>query len=304
MAQAAATEVGPPSARRAGLRAPALPPWTILAFGALWAIVVVVPLVLTIVYSLLRQGQIGVEWHFSTGGYEGLVQYDRDQTILRTLRIALTTTAIEFMIAFPAAYWLAKRVRRRWLSIAILVLLTVPFFLNEDSRTVVWQAVYNRTGLINTLLHDIGLIDQPISGLLFSELSIYLGLMPIYFATMLFPIWLSITLIDDEYIEACRDLGGSWVDLMKDVVGPLAAPGVIAGFIFTLVPMLGDTVVPRLLGGGNVVMISGTVQGLVTVFQYPLTAAISVLITGVVVLLLGLLLRAGALRGGFAAVRR
>lgn len=304
MAQAAATGVGPPSARRPGRRAPALPPWTILAFGALWAVVVVVPLVLTVVYSLLRQGQIGVEWHFSTGGYEGLVQYDRDQTILRTFRIALTTTAIEFVIAFPAAYWLAKRVRRRWLSIAILVLLTVPFFLNEDSRTVVWQAVYNRTGLINTLLHDVGFIDQPISGLLFSELSIYLGLMPLYFATMLFPIWLSITLIDDEYIEACRDLGGSWVDLMKDVVGPLAAPGVIAGFIFTLVPMLGDTVVPRLLGGGNVVMISGTVQGLVTVFQYPLTAAISVLITGVVVVLLGLLLRAGALRGGFAAVRR
>ena len=73
---------------------------------------------------------------------------------------------------------------------------------------------------------------------------------------------------------------------------------------FTLVPMLGDTVVPSLLGGGNVVMISATVQSLVTAFQYPLVAATAVLITGTVVILLALLLRVGSLRGGFAAVRR
>jgi ABC-type spermidine/putrescine transport system permease subunit I len=295
---------GSPSRVSQRQRQPVLPPWSILLFAIAWAAVVVVPLVLTLLYSFLRQGLIGVEWHFTTDAWQGITQYDRDQTIIRTLRIALITTAIEFVIAFPTAYWLAKRVRSRLVSIGVLVLLTVPFFLSEDSRTVVWQAVYSRTGLVNTVLQDVGVIHQPISSLLFSEFSLYLGLIPIYFATMLFPIWLSITLIDDEYIEANRDLGGSFIDLMKDLVIPLAAPGIIAGFIFTLVPMLGDTVVPSLLGGGNIVLISGTVQNLVTTFQYPLTAAISLCVTGVVVILLLLLLRVGALRGGFVAVRR
>jgi ABC-type spermidine/putrescine transport system permease subunit I len=281
-----------------------LPPWSLLVFGIAWAVVVLVPLVLTLIYSFLGQGQIGVEWHFTTSAWQGITEYGRDQTLIRTLRIALIATAIEFVLAFPAAYWLAKRVRSRVFTVGVLVLLTVPFFLSEDSRTVVWEAVYSRTGLVNTVLGDLGIINHPLSNLLFSEFSLYLGLIPIYFAPMFFPIWLSITLIDQEYIEANRDLGGTFVDLMKDLVIPLAAPGIIAGFIFTLVPMLGDTVVPSLLGGGNIVLISGTVQDLVTTFQYPLTAAISICVTGVVVVLLLLLLRFGGLRGGFTAVRR
>jgi ABC-type spermidine/putrescine transport system permease subunit I len=286
------------------LRRPALPPGTILVFGALWALVVVVPLVLTGIYSFLTQGPIGPEWTFTTHAYETLPDFGRGETILRTFRIALTVTAIEFAIAFPTAYWLAKRVRSRVLAVSILVLLTVPFFLSEDSRSVVWQAVYSRNGLINTVLQDIGVVDHPIASLLFSELSLYLGLVPVYFATMLFPIWMSMTLIDDEYVEATRDLGATWFDLMKDVVVPLAAPGIVAGVIFTLVPMLGDTVVPSLLGGGNVVLVSSTVQSLVTAFQYPVTGAIAVVITGAVVILLAVLLRVNALRGGFGAISR
>src|SRR3954469_22417120 len=139
--------------RRAAL--PALPPWTILAFGAFWALVVVVPLVLTVIYSFLSQGLIGPEWTFTTHAYSTLPDFGRGETVLRTFRIALEATAIEFVLAFPTAYWLAKRVRSRLLAVTILVLLTVPFFLSEDARTVVWQAVYSRNGLINTVLQDV-----------------------------------------------------------------------------------------------------------------------------------------------------
>lgn len=276
----------------------------ILIFGVLWAALVVTPLVLTLIYSFLRQGQIGAEWHFSTDAWRGLTQYGRGHTLLHTFEIALITTAIEFVVAFPAAYWLAKRVRNKALNISVLALLTAPFFLSEDSRTVVWQSVYSRNGLVNTALENLGVINHPISSLLFTETSIYLGLLPIYFGTMFFPIWMSLVLIDDEYIEATRDLGGSYFDLVKDILFPLAAPGMIAGFIFTLVPILGDTVVSSLLGGGQVVMISDTVQSLVYNFQYPVTAAISIVITGVVALLLLVLMRSRALRAGFVDLRR
>lgn len=283
------------------IRRPAIP---ILIFAVVWAALVVTPLVLTLIYSFLRQGQIGAEWHFSTDAWRGLTQYGRGQTLVRAFRIGLIVTLIEFFVSFPAAYWLAKRVRSKVLNIAVLALLTAPFFLSEDSRTVVWQSVYSRNGLVNTTLEHIGIINHPISSLLFSETSIYLGLLPIYFGTMFFPIWMSLVLIDDEYIEATRDLGGSYFDLVKDILLPLAAPGIIAGFIFTLIPILGDTVVSSLLGGGQVVMISDTVQSLVYNFQYPVTAAISIVITGVVALLLLLLMRSRALRAGFVDLRR
>jgi spermidine/putrescine transport system permease protein len=280
------------------------PAWPIVIFSVGWAFLVATPIVLTLIYSFLRQGEIGVEWHFSTDAWRGLTQYGRSETLIRTFRIALITTLIEFLVAFPAAYWVAKRLRNKLANVVVLVLLTAPFFLSEDSRTVIWQSVYNRAGLVNVVLENAGLIDHPISSLLFTETSIYLGLLPIYFGTMFFPIWMSMVLIDDEYIEAARDLGGSYFDLVKDVLLPLAAPGIIAGFIFTLVPILGDTVVPSLVGGGQVVMISDTVQSLVTNFQYPVAAAISIVLTGVVAILLLFLLRARALRSGFVDLRR
>jgi spermidine/putrescine transport system permease protein len=260
--------------------------------------------VLIAVYSLLRQGTIGAEWHFSLDGYKGLVQYNREQVILRTLKIGLIATTLLFILVLPTAYWLAKCLRSDRLRVALLVLLTVPFFLSEDSRSVIWQSVYNRTGLINTVLEQMNIVQHPISALLFTEWSIYLGMIPIYFAPMFFPIWLAMTLIDDEYIEAARDLGGSWLDLMKDIVLPLAAPGVVAGFLFTFVPMMGDAVVPRLLGGGTVAMISGAVQDLVTSFQYTVTAALSVVLSAIVAVLVVLLMRLRVLRGGFLVVKR
>jgi ABC-type spermidine/putrescine transport system permease subunit I len=280
------------------------PHLSVAVFSVAWAWLVVGPIVLTLIYSFLQQGELGIEWHFSWSAWSSLGDYGRGTTIIRTFRIALICTAIEFVVAFPAAYWVAKRLRSKPVTIGILVLLTAPFFLGEDSRTVVWQSVYNRNGLLNVALEHLGVIDHPISSLLFSETSIYLGLLPLYFGSMFFPIWMAMTLIDDEYIEASRDLGGSYFDLMKDIILPLAAPGIIAGFIFTLVPMLGDTVVSSLLGGGQVVMISDTVNSLVTNFQYSVTAAISLVITGVVAFLLIGLLRSRALRHGFVDLRR
>jgi spermidine/putrescine transport system permease protein len=271
---------------------------TVGLFVLLWVGLVVVPLALTIAYSVLQKTFFGVQLHVTSQGYSELFAYGRDQTIIRTFKIAAAVTSIEFVVAFPTAYWLAKRVRSRFVSVSILVLLTVPFFLSEDSRTVIWRSVYDRHGLVNTLLEKAGLVHAPISSLLFSELSVYLGLVPIYFATMMFPIWLSMTFINDEYLEAARDLGASTPEMLVDIVLPLAAPGVITGIIFTFVPMLGDSVVPTLLGGGNVQVIGNLIQDLVTVFQYPVAAALSITICAIAAALLAFLIRAGSLRKG------
>lgn len=286
-----APAVRSPDVRKSALRALRSPVWLWVLLGGAWAFLVIAPLVLTAVYSFLQPTGIGVRWNPTFDAWRGLTQYGRGATIIRTLRIGLITTAIEFVIAFPIAYWLAKRVKKRIILVPVVVLLTVPFFLSLDSRTVVWTSAFSTNGLVNSALMSIGLISHPITSLLYSQQAIYLGLLPLYFSEMFFPLWLAMAFIDDEYIDAARDLGASYLDVLRDVVLPFAAPGIIAGFIFTLIPILGDTVVSTLMGGGQVVMVSDTILQLVNAFQYPLTAAFAITITGAVAIVLVILTR-------------
>jgi spermidine/putrescine transport system permease protein len=281
-----------------------MPGWSWVALGCCWGVLVVVPLALMAIYSFLEPSGIGVRWHFSTSAWRGLLEFGRGETIIRTLEIGLLTTAVEFALAFPIAYWLAKRVKQRIITVSVVVLLTVPFFLSLDSRTVVWTATYSTHGLVNSALMGIGVTSHPITSLLYSKLSIYLGLIPLYFSEMFFPLWLAMTFIDDEYIDAVRDLGGTYVDELRDVILPLAAPGIAAGFVFTLIPILGDTVVSSLMGGGQVVMMSDTIMQLVNAFQYPLTAAFAMALTGMVVVLMALVLRLAGSRASGLGIER
>ena len=106
---------------------------------------------------------------------------------------------------------------------------------------------------------------------------------------MALPIFLTMTLIDDELIHAARDLGAAPARVFFDVIRPLAMPGIVAGIIFTFVPMLGETVVPQLLGGGQVNMLGGSITSLMTVLNYAVAAALSVMVLVILATLLLLL---------------
>ena len=208
---------------------------------------------------------------------------------IRTVRLAFTITALELLIALPFSIWLSKGLRSPVVKALTMALLTVPFFLSMSSRTIVWRSVLGRTGLLNSLLMHLGIVDQPLDWMLFSEFSVYIGLIGPSFPTMVFPMCLAINLIDDEYIEAARDLGGTPWRVFLDVVLPLAMPGIVAGIIFTFVPMLGETVVPALLGGGQVTLLGASIQSLLTILNYSVAAALAVLVLGILALLLVIL---------------
>jgi ABC-type spermidine/putrescine transport system permease subunit I len=170
-----------------------------------------------------------------------------------------------------------------------LSLLTIPFFVGLASRTIVFRPVLGRNGAINTLLIDFGLTSQPVDALLFSEFSVHLGLLGPSFPTMILPIFLAMSLIDDDLIEASRDLGGSPWRVFIDVILPLSMPGVVAGIVFTFVPMLGETVVPQLLGGANVPMLGPSISSLVSNMNYPAAAALSVIVLLILIVLLAVM---------------
>lgn len=272
-------------------RGNAIPPsrWLLWLVVAFWLAAVLVPVGSLLLWSLLRLENYRFVWDFNLDAYAQVLGSGRYEVTLTTLRIAGTVTLIELLISVPVALWLAKGVKSQAVKAMALALLTIPFFISLAARTIVFRPVLGRFGPVNTLLVDLGLVEQPLDWLLFSEFAVHLGLLGPYFPTMVLPIFMAMSLIDDDLIEASRDLGASSYRVFMDVILPLSMPGIVAGIIFTFVPMLGETVVTHLLGGANVTMLGASISSLARVLNYPVAAALSVIVLLILAALLGLM---------------
>ncbi len=244
-----------------------------------------VPLVGLVVFSFLSSKGVRVVFDPNLDAYLNLFESGRWAVILRTVRIAATVTLIELLIALPFALWLARPARSPLLRAMTLALLTVPFFLSIAARTIVWRAVLGTSGLVNSVLLGLGLVDEPLDWLLFSEFAVHLGLLGPFFPTMVFPIFLAAVMLDEDLLQASRDLGAGSLRTFWHVTLPLLLPGIFAGIAFTFVPMLGADIVPALLGGGHAHLLGNSVHSLLTALNYPVAAAISTFVLGALVLL-------------------
>jgi ABC-type spermidine/putrescine transport system permease subunit I len=242
-------------------------------FAIVWAVMVLMPVATSVVLSLVRTRGVRVLWEPSLHAYRDIIETGRWQVLMRTATAAAVVTAICLAAGFPFALWLAKRAKSERLIQFVWMALTVPFFLDPSARTLVWRGVLGSTGLINTALMKLHLVSDPIQWLLFSNFSVYLGLVGPYFPNMVMPVYLAILLIDNELIQASADLGATPAQTLRNVIIPLAMPGIVAGVIFTFVPVMGDSIVPTLLGGGKQEFLADTVMSLSTAMNYSGAAA-------------------------------
>jgi len=254
-------------------------------FVAAWSVGVLLPLSGLFVVSFLTGRGIGFQFPPTVKAYADIVSGFRLDVILRTLRLAAIITVIDLVLAFPFAFWLAKGLKHQGLKFVTLVLLVIPFFLSPAARTIVWRSILGREGVINLVLVGLGISDRPLDWLLFSEVAVAIGSIGPYFPAMVWPLYISLSLVDDELINASRDLGAGPAATFRLVVLPLALPGVAAGIIFTLVPLLGDNVVSTLLGGGRVLLIGEGVNSLIGVLNYPTAAALATVVLLAIVVL-------------------
>lgn len=260
-------------------------------FILVWIALAVVPVAGLVIWPFLKFD--GQAFRFllepTLDGMRDVLGSTRWFAVARTLRIAGTVTLIEILLALPFALWLALVVKSPKVKALFLAALTIPFFLSLASRTMVWRPILGNTGLVNAALIHFGIISEPIDWLLFSEFSVHLGLIGPNFPTMMLPIYTSIALIDRELLEAGPDLGAPPHRVLLDIILPLILPGIVAGIIFTFVPMLGETVVPTLLGGGHVPMLGTTITSLIGVLNYPAAASLGLMVLVILLLLLALL---------------
>ncbi|UEM03196.1 ABC transporter permease [Skermanella mucosa] len=227
----------------------------IVALCAFWVVMLVVlPQILMIDFSLrpsLPPSRIGgPDDVYTVQNYVTLWNNAIHRSIfLQTIWASALVTALTFAVCYPVAYFMAQVARPRTLPMLVL-LLVIPFWINELLRTFAWYIILAFNGPLNLLLVNLGLIDRPIR-FLGSPAGVIVGMVYVYILFMVFPLYNAIESLDRNQIEAARDLGSGWLRIHRRIVIPHAKPGIAVGCIMTFMLAAGSYAVPALLGGPN-----------------------------------------------------
>ena len=170
-------------------------------------------------------------------------------TFVRTAVMSILATLITLLLAFPIAWTIAKLVRGRAKSM-LLVMCLIPFWVSETVRTLGWMILLRESGVLPAMLVQFGLTDAPVE-LLYRDATILVGLVYTSMLFMVVPLISALESLDDTLIEAAYDLGGNGPSILRQIVIPHAAPGILAGCIVVFMLTLGNYLTPTLLGGKN-----------------------------------------------------
>ncbi len=227
----------------------------ILLAVALWlALLVVLPQLIMIGFSFrpsLPPSKLGgPEDVFTVKNYLTLWTNQIHLAIfLKTIWASALVTATTLAVCYPVAFYLAQVAPKRRLPLLILMLV-VPFWINELLRTFSWYIILAFNGPLNAILLGLGIIDEP-QRFLGGDGGVIVGMVYVYILFMVFPLYNAIESLDRNQIEAARDLGAGWLRIHRRIVLPHAKPGIAVGCIMTFMLAAGSYAVPALLGGPN-----------------------------------------------------
>jgi spermidine/putrescine transport system permease protein len=178
---------------------------------------------------------------------EALLNWLHLEVFFRTIIASICVTLLDFCLCYPLAYYMAQ-VAHGGRTRLLLLLLILPFWVNEILRAFAFRLLFASGGMINTVLMGLGLIDQPID-FLRADVALYAGLGYAYILLMMFPIYNAVESLDHNQVEAARDLGAPWWHIHLFVVMPFAKPGIAAGCTMVFMLSAGALAVPQILGG-------------------------------------------------------
>ena len=249
-------------------------------------ILVIGPLLITFMVSFWQKKGLGMSPGFSLKSYALFFDGPRLQVLSESFWTAASATLLMLPLAYGVAYLAAFHLKPRAAKL-ILFLFAAPFLVNYIVRTFAWANILGRQGAINDTLTALGVIDQPLDWLLFSDFAVYLGLITAYMPFMIFPVFLSLAAIDRRYIEASWLLGTPPLPTFWRVTLPLSLPGVFAASIFGFVGCFGEVAIPLILGGTGYQLFGNSITSAIDVLNYPLAAAMATIAILIMLALLG-----------------
>lgn len=241
------------------------------------ALVLAAPLITILAYSFLKDGYLTVIREFTLENYVAVWSDPIFRKImLRSVVVAALVTLVTVVLAFPVAYFLSFAVTREHKALW-LFLITIPFWTSYLIRVFLWKVILGYNGVINSGLKSLGIIEQPLTFILYNVNSMVITLAHAYAPFAILPIFIALEKIDRSLLEAGRDLGENRLMTFWRVTLPLAMPGVIAAALIVFIPTIGDYVTPELIGGGKIPMVANMIQvQMLALDNRPLGAAMAV----------------------------
>lgn len=252
----------------------------------------VLPICMIVAVSFWGATEFSIYPAFQFDNYEFLLTSSVTyQVFWNTIKYALITWFFTLVIGFTVAYFLAFHVRSLTWQIVLFLLCTIPFWTSNIIRMISWIPFLGRNGIANSTLISMGVIDEPLEWLLFSDFSVILAFVHLYTLFMVVPIFNTMMRIDKSLIEAASDNGASGFQTLTNVIIPLTKPGIMIGSIFVITLVMGDFITVRFMSGSQKANVGRLISNDIALLQYPSAAATAVILLITVVLVISILLR-------------
>ncbi|WP_420234242.1 ABC transporter permease subunit [Pseudomonas sp. ABY48] len=200
---------------------------------------------------------------------------------LGSLKMALISTVLCLLIGYPMAYAIAKA--RQDLQTVLLLLIMMPTWTAILIRVYAWMGILSNNGLLNGFLLSMGLISEPLQ-ILNTNLAVYIGIVYSYLPFMILPLYANLVKHDPSLLEAASDLGSSTFNSFWKITVPLSKNGIIAGGMLVFIPVVGEFVIPELLGGPETLMIGKVLwQEFFNNRDWPVASALAVVMLAILI---------------------
>lgn len=247
---------------------------------ALWSVIfIVVPLLLIVYYSFTRKTDDGGIL-FTLENYRQAFDPLFLKVFTRSFVLAGIATFLCVIIGYPVAYIISKaKISRRD---SLILLFILPMWMNFLLRTYAWIAILGKNGLLNSLLGFFGLTPNSI---LYTSAAVLLGMIYNFLPYMVLPIYTSLQKLDEDLVNAARDLGANTLTVFRKVIFPLSIPGVMSGVTMVFMPCVTTFAISRLLGGGKTMLVGDLIeQQFTTVGDWNLGSSISMVMMVIILI--------------------
>ncbi|WP_177327868.1 ABC transporter permease subunit [Pseudomonas sp. GM41(2012)] len=200
---------------------------------------------------------------------------------LGSLKMALISTVLCLLIGYPMAYAIASA--RKELQTVLVLLIMMPTWTAILIRVYAWMGILSNNGLLNGFLMTMGWIDEPLQ-ILNTNLAVYIGVVYSYLPFMILPLYANLVKHDNSLLEAASDLGSSTFNSFWKITIPLSKNGIVAGCMLVFIPVVGEFVIPELLGGPETLMIGKVLwQEFFNNRDWPVASALAVVMLAILI---------------------
>ncbi len=259
------------------------------------------PLALLLIHAFWSVDYLTVNRSFTLENIQTIVTNPLYPTVLaRTAGIAAAVTLTDILLAFPVAFYIAKRATKH--RELLLMLVIFPLWSSYLVRAFAWKTILGTNGILNSFLLWTGVVDEPVSAFLYSKMGMYITFCQVWLPFMILPLYTILDRLPDSLLEAASDLGSNWWQTFRRVIFPMAIPGIMAGSLSVFSLTMGDYITPSLIGGSpGTELIGGVIADQFGVANnWPLGAALILPVLAIISLFLVIANRFGALGRGEA----